>query len=464
MLRLSYPQSFQNERKWIANVLLGEFLAVDFVSEVGAVGYFRIEAEGKKLVLPDTFFEQAKGQWLARESLPKQPLYRWDTRELEWNINLAEPVVPIIFGDDKIEVTSDYVRVGVDVFGSAFFMLSRYEEVVKDDVRDQFDRFPASASLAYQEGFLNRPIVNEYLEILWAAMKRLWPGLKRKKREARILLSCDLDVPYAWGTKSLIYLIRQMGGDLILRKNPVQSIRSGLNYFLAKSGNYSFDAFYGMLEWMMDLNEEAGNMVAFYFIAARLAQTDAIRIDGCYSIDEPVIRDLMRSMSDRGHEIGLHPSYNTYQDQRLTCKEAEKLREVMQEIGISQNILGSRQHILRWSSPKTARNLEAADMDYDTTLGFADHAGFRCGVCYEYPFYDVVERRVLKLRERPLVVMEKSVFDKNYMGCSYGEDGLYVFEQLKQNCYQFDGDFTILWHNNQFPNRQAMEFYRTVIQ
>ena len=169
-------------------------------------------------------------------------------------------------------------------------------------------------------------------------------------------------------------------------------------------------------------------------------------------------------MSERGHEIGLHLSYNTYRDRKQTCREAKNLRKVMQEVGVSQDILGSRQHFLRWSSPRTARNLEAADIDYDTTLTFADHAGFRCGVCYEYPFYDVVERKMLNLRVRPLVIMEKSVFDKNYMGRSYGTDGLYVFEQLKQNCHQFNGDFTILWHNNQFPNRLAMEFYQTIVQ
>ena len=65
------------------------------------------------------------------------------------------------------------IQLGLDIFGSVFFMITRYEEVVKSD-RDEYDRFPAAASLAYQEGFLDRPIVNEYLEILWTCMKRLW--------------------------------------------------------------------------------------------------------------------------------------------------------------------------------------------------------------------------------------------------------------------------------------------------
>lgn len=457
MLRLSYPRSCHNERKWIAHVLLREFLSVDYVTEVKD-GEIKIEAEGKKLVLPDIFFAQAEGRWLEHKSLPQQPLREWDTRELGWEINLTTQVVPIIFGDSKLEVGSECIRLGLDIFGTSFFMLSRYEEAVKD-ARDQFDRFPAAASLAHQEGFLDRPIVNEYLEILWAAMNKLWPGLKRKKSAARTLVSCDVDMPYSWGTKSIRRLVQQIGGDFIRRRNPLQGFRTALNFFYAKTGNYKLDPFYGKLEWIMDLNEKVGNKVAFYFI------TDCTEaLDGCYSIDEPIIRSLMHSVNVRGHEIGLHPSYNTYQDREKTCHQADKLRKVMQEIGINQDTLGSRQHFLRWSFPETAQNLEAAGMTYDSTLSFVDYAGFRCGVCYEYPFYDVVARRELKLRERPLIVMEKSIFDKHYMGHSYGADGLKILENLKKSCYQFNGDFTILWHNNQFPGRQVMDIYKTVIQ
>ena len=43
-------------------------------------------------------------------------------------------------------------------------MLSRYEELITKD-RDQHNRFPATASVAFKAGFLDRPIVSEYLEI-----------------------------------------------------------------------------------------------------------------------------------------------------------------------------------------------------------------------------------------------------------------------------------------------------------
>jgi len=48
---------------------------------------------------------------------------------------------------------------------------------------------------------------------------------------------------------------------------------------------------------------------------------------------------------------------------------------------------------------------------YDSTLTFADHADSRCGTCYEYPVCDLAKRKVLHLRERPLIAVECSDID-----------------------------------------------------
>lgn len=93
--------------------------------------------------------------------------------------------------DNYMDVQDFKVKLGLDIFGSAFFMLTRYEEVVKS-VKDEHERFQARASLAYQEGFLERPIVNEYLEILWWSMKRLWPNLERKKESFEYISAMTL--------------------------------------------------------------------------------------------------------------------------------------------------------------------------------------------------------------------------------------------------------------------------------
>jgi hypothetical protein len=55
-----------------------------------------------------------------------------------------------------------------------------------------------------------------------------------------------------------------------------------------------------------------------------------------------------------------------------------------------------------------------AGLAHDSTLGFADQSGFRAGTGREYPTYDLIERRPLGLRERPLVVMDATLF--GYLG------------------------------------------------
>lgn len=458
MLRVLLPDCCDSESRYITKIILNDFWGIAYDVKIHSEQTICIEAEGARIEIPSTFFSVAEKKWLKPESLPVQPLEYYDTRELGLEINLTDAIVPVIYGLPSCNIERRRIRLGLDIPGSVFFMLSRYEEAVKQD-RDEHRRFPAKASLAYQQDFLDRPIVNEYVEILWACMKHLWPALERKRREFRTMVSADVDFPYSYGSKNFNLMLRQFGGDIINRRNPVLAIHNVLNYGRAKQGDFSSDPLLRNFEWMMDVNEAAGNRVAFYFITDH---TDPGK-DGYYSIHEPVIRTLIRSIHKRGHEIGLHASYNSLQDEAQTRKEVDILRKVMEEEGVKQDCIGSRQHFLRWETPATAQHLEAAGLTYDTTLSFAGYAGFRCGTCYEYPFYDVIKRQALKLIERPLIVMEKSVFDNGYIGKSAGKDGQAVFENFKLLCRKFSGDFSVLWHNNQFPNRQAREIYKTVI-
>jgi len=405
------------------------------------------------------FFQQAAIHWLQSESLPSLPLAQWNVKQDIAEVNLVSDSVPMIFGDEVyLKPHDNGLYLGLDIFGSAFFMLSRYEEAIKSE-RDAYDRFPASASLAYQADFLLRPIVNEYVEILWACMKRLWPQLERKPRHFRMLVSHDVDLPFEYLFLPPSRLLRRMAGDILKRHHPTKALKllrdwikvRGLNDMTADP-YYTFDA-------IMDISESHGLTSAFYFITDHSAGS----IDGLYTMEHPEIRRLLRKIHARGHEIGLHTSYNTYRDQAQTVKEFEILKSSCEKEGIQQTIWGGRQHVLRWETPTTFRNLDTADLDYDTSLSFADHAGFRCGTCYEYPVYDVVNQQRLKLRERPLIAMECSVMDERYLGLGAGEKAFEVFQQLKMTCQKFNGNFTLLWHNNRFVNPAERELYRALL-
>ncbi len=123
---------------------------------------------------------------------------------------------------------------------------------------------------------------------------------------------------------------------------------------------------------------------------------------------------------------------------------------------------GGRQHYLRWNVPVTWRNWNEAGLDYDSTLSYADHAGFRCGICYEFPVYDLEERKQLALLERPLIVMEGSVFGSNYMNLNR-QAALDSMILLKQRCRKYNGDFTLLWHNSAFETKDMWEMYEDLL-
>jgi hypothetical protein len=79
-------------------------------------------------------------------------------------------------------------------------------------------------------------------------------------------------------------------------------------------------------------------------------------------------------------------------------------------------------HYLRWEQPTTLQAWADAGMDYDSTLGYADYPGFRCGTCFEYPAFDPSLQRKLSLRIRPLVAMECSIISNVYLGLDINTD------------------------------------------
>ncbi|WP_197466416.1 hypothetical protein, partial [Oleiphilus sp. HI0080] len=168
--------------------------------------------------------------------------------------------IPVMFGSPNLKIGSN-IKIDFDLFGTIFFMLSRFEELVSPE-RDQHDRFPAKASLAYKYGFLERPIVDEYVELLWACMTKLWPELQRKERTPKIFVSCDADTPFDPTVKTLPRLLRTCAADLLKRKSVTEALKRIQRYHFNKKGDFRFDPNY-TFDWYMDVCEQNGLKAAF---------------------------------------------------------------------------------------------------------------------------------------------------------------------------------------------------------
>lgn len=348
--------------------------------------------------------------------------------------------------------------VGYDILGLTYWMLNRIEEIGSTAL-DNHGRFPATSSHAFKHGYLERPVVDEWLHVLGQVVQRVWPDIELKQHKFSMKVSHDVDSPSLYQFKPWKTIIRIMAGHLIKHRD-IKAFLQGPYIKLTAGKRLHQQDPYNTFDWLMSISEANNLTSAFYFICGSTSNMDAD-----YQPEDPAIRELMKHMYQRGHEIGLHPSYGTYQKPELIVQEANRLRAACKTAGVTQTEFGGRMHYLRWEHPTTLQAWENAGMAYDTTLSYADRPGFRCGTCFEYPAFNPETRQQLKIRIRPLIAMEGSIIDPAYLGLGNTEKAENKFLELKDKCRRLGGCFTVLWHNSYFANDIGLKkMYQDVLE
>lgn len=386
----------------------------------------------------------------------------WDPTTEGWTSVLGLPSLPTPAMASPpapfVSVEGEVWSVAYDVPSLMWWMLSRKEEVNRTD-RDSHDRFAATFSHAYRNDYLDRPIVDEWVDILRQVASRCWHGLELVRSEFSWCPSHDVDFPSRYAFRTPRGLAREVGLDLLRRHKPSNLFAAARVLATTRRGLHRADPA-NTFDWLMDLSERYSARSAFYFICGRTNP----RLDAAYEPEHPAIRATLSQIHLRGHEVGLHPSYDTYLRPDLIATEAARLRRVCAEMSIEQDTWGGRMHYLRWRTPDTLYGWELAGMRYDSTLGYADRAGFRCGTCHEYQAFDPVVDRPLRLRIRPLIAMEGTVLSSQYMGLATPEAAFAALAQLKDRCRAVGGRFTLLWHNSELGEPWLRDLYRAVVE
>jgi peptidoglycan/xylan/chitin deacetylase (PgdA/CDA1 family) len=443
------------EISWVCDVLFKTFLGLDYTLRQGPPRQYRLQCGAGWIDMPDVFFDQVYRHTAGAAAQVRLPLPLWDPRSAGLDAVLCARTVPVIFGESVPQAHSTGgIRLPLDIIGSAFFMLSRYEEL-DSLAQDEHGRFPDQAALAVRAGFQQRPIIDEYTEILWAAIQKTCPDIQRAVRVTRTLISCDVDLPVDPACASVYRLVKRMVGRS-LRHGTARGISTLVgNYMAVRRGEHGRDPYLQALDWIMEINSHEGNRVAFNLIPAVTDPT----IDQSIDLYDARLLDLMRTVHARGHEIGIHPGYNTYHHPNAMSRSVARLRAAMSQLGISQPILGGRQHYLRWRVHVTPQLWEENALDYDSSLGYAGRPGFRCGTCREFAMFDLVGRHAMHLRQRPLLSMEPM----RYRSAPWSSGAVEAVTHYRQLCRRYGGDFTLLWHNSNLDHPRERGVYRDIL-
>ncbi|MDY0320120.1 MAG: polysaccharide deacetylase family protein [Arcobacteraceae bacterium] len=407
MIIINIPNNNILERKYIIDIIFDEFLGLEYqIIESDDCQDWMIEVENKQVLkIQDTFFSKYPNdlEYLKLENIPSQ-----------------------------IEQ--------LDIFAASFFMLTRWEEYV-NKARDLHDRFPVTESLAYKNAFLDRPIVNEYLEELKKMLLKLDDNLKFKEHNYQLVLTHDVDHIKKWDTSKKF--IRHLAGDLIERNSIIEFFRSMIYFIKVKTHivNDPYDTF----DYFMDISDKLQVKSHFLFMAKGVTS-----FDNRYKTNDKQVIELVNKIQRRGHHIGIHPTYNAYNNFEQLKSEINEL-----EKNFDTNISFGREHYLRFEIPTTWQIWDDNNLSWDSTCGYADKEGFRCGVCYEYSVFNILTRKKLKLKEKPLIVMDGSLrIQERMTPLLMKEKILELIKQVKK----YNGEFVFLWHNSSFNIKEWREY------
>ena len=319
-----------------------------------------------------------------------------------------------------------------DVFAASFFLVSRYEEYLSQ-VRDQYGRFRAESSWMFENGMLQKPLVNIWTIALGNRIQSIYPEFVIKKQKFAFIPTYDIDAAWAFKHKGIY---RSVGGFLKdLAAGDRERIRER-HQVLRRKRRDPFDSF----DFIFDLQKEF-KLHPIYFILCG----DYDINDKNISLRKEAFRNLIKHIGDYA-DVGIHPSFSSYLDIEKMRHEIEGLSEVLH-----RPVTKSRQHFLRMNLPRSYQKLIELDITDDYTMGFASQAGFRAGIADTFRFYDLENDMVTNLRLHPFALMDGTMRD--YLNLDV-DASLNLAKQLIDEVKVVGGTFIYLTHNETLGGEQ----------
>lgn len=341
----------------------------------------------------------------------------------------------------------------VDIVRATFELLSRREEKGVTDFR-------AYQSFLYKRELHTVPVVSHFAERLRILIDQYIDhrsdSLERAspwgEAEFAVVLSHDLDhVAYYRAGLALRYLWDAMMGDYSLTGRLEGLSRGVLQCLGVCRSAFGSDEAMSHVERYLAL-EERHDVRSTFFVGGApetplLSETDGRRIpEPQYSLSTEVefegskvsVAKMLATLSERGWEIALHGSSESYRNVDRLRIEKDEL-----EHAIGSPVEGNRQHYLRFSMPKSWTVQEQAGITYDSTIGYNDCLGHRAGIAAPFRPYDFEQEQPRSLLEIPMTVHDVVPVQKESLPI---KEAVKQSKQVLEHVRRIGGLATLSWH------------------
>lgn len=328
---------------------------------------------------------------------------------------------------------------GFDVFAAVFYMVSRYEEYLPFQP-DKHGRFKAPDSLAFKNNFLQYPVVNIWIRHYKNKLAEKFPSLQFRSSSFKSIVTYDIDIAYAFKGRGKLRTLGATAWDVVRLK--FRNIYKRFNSLITDKDPWNI---YDELKNTIIKNRIDS---IFFFLVGNYSRYDKNVDPG-----DPLMTDLITKTAEYS-DIGIHPSYQTSEIPEKILIEKQRLEKI-----VSNKVVKSRQHYLRFTLPGTYNNLLNAGITEDYSMGFADMPGFRAGTCTPFYFYDLCKEKATGLKVFSITCMDANFL---YYSKHNPRDSMQIILELSKEVKKAEGLFISVWHNNILSDEEIYKGWKDV--
>ncbi|MBD1399355.1 polysaccharide deacetylase family protein [Pelovirga terrestris] len=310
-----------------------------------------------------------------------------------------------------------------DIVLSSFWLLSRFEEYTSTEELDQHERFKYTNSLLYED--LGKSLVHLYAKQLALWIKEQYGiSIPLRSEGMEAVISHDIDVPYYFGKARSVL----SGAKARLNSEGVGSCADHLLSYVKVRSGLEKDR-YATFDYIMQTQAQRGIKSTWFILLS----------DNLWGLDHKKYAKQLQGIAAAGHEIGLHPGYDSYLNPEKRSAEKKAIEQLSGSL-----ITGARSHFLRFKIPESYRVSYDTGLTYDSTLGFAEREGFRAGFCSPFKPFDLQQRQTVDMLEIPMAIMDGTFRDYQHLQPAEAEVRI---KAMIDHVADIHGTIVFNWHN-----------------
>ncbi len=331
--------------------------------------------------------------------------------------------------------TSDPV-IPFDLFGAAFWLLTRYEEYLPFKT-DKYNRFSYRSSLAYQYDFIQFPLINFWLDQLQNLLKEKFPIIKFKEQKFRLLSTIDIDNAFKYKHKGFVRALAGYAKDAISKDGA--SFKSRFKVISGQKKD-PFDCY----EFLIETHKRFNTKAMYFFLLGDYGPNDKNQSANNFSF-----QSLIKSMADYS-QVGIHPSFGSTNKIQQLKIEVSRLSNI-----IHSPVINSRQHFSILKFPQTYQSLLQAGIEQDFSMGYTNFNGFRASYCFPYQWYNIENEMLTPLTINSFCIAENTLL---HYSKKENKDLMQLAMPIINEVKKYNGQLISIFHNDMF-SEDMKRFY-----